>query len=381
MRFLHTSDWQLGIARYYLDADARARYAADRFEAVSRLGEVARETGAELVVVAGDVFDANRVAARTLLRGLDAMGTAGVPVYLLPGNHDPLTAASVYRSPAFAAQRPANVTVLDGAGPYEVRPGFEVVAAPWSGKRPAEDLVARLAAGLERAPSGVLRVAVAHGAVDATSPDRDDPALIGVEAAERALAERRFDYLALGDRHSATRVGERIWYSGSPEPTDFDEERPGRVLLVELEEGACRVEEVEVGRWRFVARRFEIAGEADLERLDNELAALADPPRTVLRLSLTGALPLHAAARLDTLLDNAGERFAAVDLQPAGAGGELALVPDDLDREALGLAGYAAEAFETLRAEAAGDGEAAAVAGAALALLYRFAAAGGEAAV
>lgn len=376
MRFLHTSDWQLGIARYYLDADARARHAADRFEAVRRLGELAVQKEAEFVVVAGDVFDHPRVSKRILLRGLEAMAAAGVPLYLLPANHDPLDAASVYRSSEFERARPENVIVLDGPGPFEVRPGVEVVAAPWRGKRPGEDLVARLAAALKPSPAGLLRVAVGHGAVDTLSPDRDDPARVGVEAAEEALAAGRFHYLALGDRHSATRVSERIWYSGSPEPTDFDEERPGRVLVVDLDHDGCRVEEAEVGRWSFVARRFELAGEADLDRLEAELAAFDDRPRTVLRLALAGELPLHAAARLEALLDDARESFAAVD---AAAGGELVLVPDAFDRQALDLAGYAAEAFETLSAEAEGDDEEAAlVARNALALLYRLAAPGGE---
>ncbi|HMB53781.1 MAG TPA: hypothetical protein VKU40_10710, partial [Thermoanaerobaculia bacterium] len=167
-----------------------------------------------------------------------------------------------------------------------------------------------------------------------------------------------------------------IWYSGSPEPTDFDEDRPGRVLVVDLDRDGCRVEEAEVGRWSFVARRFELAGETDLDRLESELAAFDDRPRTVLRLALAGELPLHAAARLEALLDDARESFAAVD---AAAGGELVLVPDAYDREALDLAGYAAEAFETLSAEAEGDDdEAALVARNALALLYRLAAPGGE---
>jgi DNA repair exonuclease SbcCD nuclease subunit len=352
VRFLHTSDWQLGLRRYYLDADAQARYAADRFEAVRRLGEVGRREGAELVVVAGDVFDSNRVDRRTLLRGLDAMAAVGLPVYLLPGNHDPLDAGSVYRSAAFAEHRPPSVHVLGGGGGVvEVRPGVELAAAPWRSKRPLEDLVAALAAALPPA-RGVLRVAVAHGAVDILSPDADDPARISLEAAETALAEGRFHYLALGDRHSVTRVAERVWYSGTPEPTDFDEERPGRALLVDLEADGCTVEEVEVGRWSFLRRGVELSGEADLERLEADLAALEEPSRSVLRLSLTGALPLHAAARLERLLDDARQRFAAVDVRRAA--GDLVLLPDELDRDELGLTGYAAAAFEELLAEARG---------------------------
>jgi DNA repair exonuclease SbcCD nuclease subunit len=368
MRFLHTSDWQLGLARFWFEPEAEARYQHDRFEAVRRLGEVARGAGAEFVVVAGDVFESNRVDGRTLRRGLDAMGAVGLPVLLLPGNHDPLDAGSVYRSRAFRDACPANVRVIASSEPVEVRPGVEVVGAPWASKRPHGDLVAALAAELAPA-AGAVRVAVAHGEVDELAPDPDGAAVIRLEAARRALAEGRFHYLALGDRHSATAVDERIRYSGTPEVTDFDEERPGRVLVVDLAEGGCAVEEVEIGRWTFTARRAELDGEAAVARLAAELEAVADKPRTALRLVLGGALPLHARAALDDLLAAARERFAAVLLPGDGP----LLLPDAVDRDALDLSGYAATAFERLLAEARGEGDEAATARGALALLYRLA--------
>ena len=56
MRFLHTADWQLGMTRHFLAGDAQPRYSAARRDAVAGLGALAAETGAEFVVVAGDVF-------------------------------------------------------------------------------------------------------------------------------------------------------------------------------------------------------------------------------------------------------------------------------------------------------------------------------------
>lgn len=370
MRFLHTSDWQLGLSRYYLDDDARARYAAGRFDAIRRLGELAAAEGAEFVVVAGDVFDSNRVAPRTLLRGLDAMAAVPVPLLLLPGNHDCLDAASIYNSRTFRDQKPANVKVLDGDSAVGFGSEVEVVGAPWRTKRPLVDLVAERAAALEPA-AGRLRVMVGHGAVDSLSPDADDPARIRLDDAQRALDAGLYHFLALGDRHSATRVADRIWYSGTPEATDFNEERPGRVLRVDLTAAGCQVEELEVGRWQFLRQTAHLGGEADLGSLRAELDGVADPSRTVLRLRLAGQLPLHARADLDRLLAAAGERFAAVDRVGHE---ELALIPDELDHDALSLGGWAAAAFEELRTEAEEKtGKEARVAADALALLYRLA--------
>jgi DNA repair exonuclease SbcCD nuclease subunit len=79
------------------------------------------------------------------------MRAIGNPVYLLPGNHDPLDASSVYTGPLFTSECPHNVIVLDRAGVHEVRPGVEIVAAPWRSKAPTTDLVAGVLEGTRRA--------------------------------------------------------------------------------------------------------------------------------------------------------------------------------------------------------------------------------------
>ncbi len=109
MRFLHTADWQLGMTRHFLDGDAQPRYSAARRDAVAGLGALAAETGAEFVVVAGDVFEHNQLAPKVISQSLEAMRAIGIPVYLLPGNHDPLDASSVYTSALFTAECPDNV--------------------------------------------------------------------------------------------------------------------------------------------------------------------------------------------------------------------------------------------------------------------------------
>ena len=78
-RFLHTSDWQLGMTRHYLskrgDDDPQARFTADRIEAVRRLGDIARQEDCAFVVVAGDVFETHNVSAQIIARACEAIGT------------------------------------------------------------------------------------------------------------------------------------------------------------------------------------------------------------------------------------------------------------------------------------------------------------------
>ena len=50
VRFLHTSDWQLGMTRHYLEGEAQSRYTGDRVETIRRIGELARARGWASVV-------------------------------------------------------------------------------------------------------------------------------------------------------------------------------------------------------------------------------------------------------------------------------------------------------------------------------------------
>ena len=376
VRFLHSADWQLGMTRHFLSAEAQARFSQARIDAIRALGRLAAETGAAFLVVSGDVFETNQVSAQTVRRALDALGSVPVPVYLLPGNHDPLDAGSIFRAPTFANGRPAHVTVLEDSAPHPVPglPGVEVVGAPWFTKRPLSDLVADACAGLEPV-RGTRRVLVAHGAAEISF---DNPAAIGVARAEAALADGRIAYLALGDRHSTTPVGTtgRIWYAGAPEPTDYDELDAGNALLVELaDDGSCEVTKLRTGTWRFARQRFDLDGAGGLEALEAWLDALAPKDRTIVKLTLVGTVSLSTNASLESILEHERDLFAAIEQWERHT--DLAVRPDDDDFADLRLTGFAAAAVADLRARAAGAGGDADAARDALAVLVRLAAAAG----
>ncbi|MBU3752105.1 MAG: exonuclease SbcCD subunit D [Mycobacterium sp.] len=375
MKFLHTADWQLGMTRHFLEGDAQARYSAARRDAIVAIGALARETGAEFVVVAGDVFDANQLAPRVISQALDAMRAIEVPVYLLPGNHDPLDAASVYTSALFTAECPDTVTVLDRAGVWEVRPGLQIVAAPWRSKKPTADLTAEVLADLPA--DGTARILLAHGAVDSLDPDRDNPARIAMAGLNAALDRSALHYVALGDRHSRTGVGAsgRVWYSGSPEVTNYDhkEADSGHVLVIDIDledpGHPVGVESRKVGTWRFLALRREVNNSRDIADLDVNLDQLPDKDRTVVKLGLIGALSVTDRAALDTCIDRHARRLAALGSWDRHTA--LAVMPADEEFDDLGIGGFAADAVAELVDTARSDGADAAAARGALALLLR----------
>jgi DNA repair exonuclease SbcCD nuclease subunit len=378
MRFLHTADWQLGMTRHFLAGDAQPRYSAARRDAVAGLGALAAEVGAEFVVVAGDVFEHNQLAPRVIGQSLEAMRAIGIPVYLLPGNHDPLDASSVYTGALFTAECPDNVVVLDRAGVHHVRSGVEIVAAPWRSKAPTTDLVAEVLEDLT--PGPVTRILIAHGGVDVLDPDRDKPSLIRLAKLDDALGRGAVHYVALGDKHSLTEVGGsgRVWYSGSPEVTNFDdvESDPGHVLVVDIDDRdprrAVTVESRHVGQWRFATMHRRVDTSRDIADLDMNLDLLTEKDRTVVRLALTGSLTVTDRAALDACMDRYARLFAWLGLWERHT--ELAVIPADGEFTDLSIGGFAAAAVEELVATAReGDARSAADAQAALALLLRLA--------
>lgn len=370
-RFLHTSDWQLGITRRVLSEGAQERYSQARFDAVRTMVQVAQDRGCQFMLVCGDAFESNLVDRKTVARAMEALKDVSVPVFILPGNHDALNAASVYRSSTFVERKPAQVQVIEGNAPIEIAEGVELVGAPWTSRRPVANPVEEAINAL--VPTNrVTRICMGHGAVDTFVPDKESAGIISVSVLERAIDQGRIHFVALGDRHSLTKVGggDRIWYSGSPEATDFRETQSGYVQIVEMGDGSVTTESVQIGRWRFIEHdRVDLNTLDDVEALRSSLEDTENKERTVVRLNLVGSLSLGLNRALQNHLLAATDMFAAIDVRDDA----LLVLPEDADFADLGFSGFADKTVQRLRSRVAQGGEQALVAREALALMLRLA--------
>lgn len=360
--FIHTSDFQLGMTRWFFDVKAQARFDDSRLRAIARLGDLAKETGAEFIVVAGDVFEANALEPQTMDRALEAIDALPVPVYLLPGNHDPLIPGAALER---AGQR-ENITVLVDSTPVEVRPGVEVIGAPLLARTATEDLAAKAIAGLE--PTDKIRILVAHGQCEDRSGERS-PDTIDLPGLEAALGAGVIDYVAMGDTHSAGQIGTsgRVWFSGAPEVTDFHDRREGieggevnsgKALVVSLDKPSAdsaevTVDECEVGEWTFDALHFEVADSADVKDLLDQLEAYPEKSRTVVKYSIVGTLGLEATRELEEGLAAKENVFGALYERKRLM--DLHLEPSEEELANLPLTGYASDAMSDLLAMSTGS--------------------------
>lgn len=376
MRFIATADWQLGMTAHYLDDEARPRFHQARFDAVRRIGQLAAEQEAEFVVVAGDVFESNQLHRSVISRALEAMSDYPVPVVLLPGNHDPLDAATIYDDPAFTDRVPAHVHVLREPGVYELKPGVEILGVPWFSKRPLTDQVAEACAEASPPGDGAVRVILGHGAVSTLNPDRDDPATIDVPTLRQVLDDGAAHVAILGDRHGMLEVDTGVWYPGSPEVTHRREENPGHALVVDVADDGVTVTPHKVGTWQFLTVEHFLGGGDDVEAFADRLTAMPNKDRTAVWLTLRGTLSTKARAALDQVLAEQRDVFARLEFWDRHT--ELVTIADDADFRDLGLGGFAAEALAELSDIAQSGGEQSGTAQDALGMLYRFAAGQGS---
>ena len=370
-RFLHTGDWQLGMTRHFLSEGAQERYSQARVDAIRTMGRIAKEESCQFMLVCGDAFESNQVDRKTVARALEALKEVPVPVFILPGNHDPLNAASVYHSSTFIERRPGHVHVIESAAPLKVADGVELVGAPWMSKRPVANPIQEALNALTPA-TGITRICLGHGAVDSLAPDPEATGVMAVAALERAIDEGKVHFVALGDRHSLTKVGtsERVWYAGTPEPTDFSETRPGCALVVEIDDGRAITKEVQTGQWRFIERRrVDMNTGDDVEALRKSLEEIENKERSVIRLHLVGSLSLSLRGMLQTHLLAAKDVFGAFDVHE----NDLLVVPDDTDFAYFGFSGFADGTVQRLRTKLEEGGDEAASARDALMLLHRLA--------
>jgi DNA repair exonuclease SbcCD nuclease subunit len=344
--FLHTSDWQLGMTRRFLSEEAQARYTQARFDAIRTMGRIAKEKQCQFILVCGDSFESNQVDRKTVARAIEALKEVTVPVYILPGNHDPLNAASVYRSSTFVAKKPAHVHIIENTAPVQVGEGVELVGAPWLSKRPNGNPIVDLLNALTPAGS-IKRICVGHGINDIFTPDKDAENVMALSTLEAAISEGKVHFIALGDRHSLTKVGsgDRIWYSGTPESTDFREDHSGFCQSVKMDGDDVTTEEVKTGQWRFIEELIDLNTEDDVESVRKMLEDIPNRERTVVKLVLKGSLTLSLHGVLQSHL------LAAKDVLAGSVINEddLLVIPNDTDFTDLGFSGFADATVKRLR--------------------------------
>lgn len=392
LRFLHVADLHLGlrITRYQDAAVDKIREA--RLQALQRVRQECREGDFQFVIVAGDLFDDAHVTTDIAVRAFDMFRSFEVPVYVLPGNHDPLQAGAVWDLDPWksAVGSNGNVHLLHSPAPLEIGNGVTLFPCPVYRKNSTRNPTTWIGDHRRNGSAG-YRIGVAHGSVmdRPTLPDDDHP------ISPTAPDDLDLDYLALGHWHNHREFPDsqgapRMAYSGVHEPMRFQDDPeaagwrpysagaareefidrgPGTAIAVSLAEPGARpqLELRRVGYYQWTTRECQLESIDDLARLIDDVSEFPTKERTLLRLRLTGTLSLAGMSRVD-ILRSVLTNYVVGELDDSG----LQIEPDEAElQEAIG-SGVLSQVYDRLKQQSEEDSETdRLVAQRAIELLYR----------
>ncbi|MFM7290221.1 MAG: exonuclease SbcCD subunit D [Planctomycetia bacterium] len=382
--FIHTADWQLGKPFSRVADEKRANLKKERIDAIRRIGEVVRSNSAAFVVVAGDVFDSNSPSPETVSAACDAISSVGVPVYVIPGNHDHAGPGSVWEQPFFVDEsraRAPNLCVLLDAKPVE-RDGYVLFPCPLGRRQSLTDPCRWIHEFDFGSADERPRIVVAHGSTLNFTQEGDEEDVSRqanfIELANLPTAQ--LDYVALGDWHGLVQAGDKAWYSGSHETDRFPKtgQTTGHVIVVRAGRGKPPdVTPVATGRTRWLTYAMTFATDAGPQALLDALEQITSGmqrDQVLLRLSLSGSLGLAGHDELGRIMKSWKSGLMDLRLDQ-----DVAIAPSPAEIEALAATpedSLIRHVATVLREEMNRGGDAAELAGTAIALLHEFAHAG-----
>jgi exonuclease SbcD len=308
VRFIHLSDVHLDTS--FSGSGFPSRLGDRKREAIRgtfrSILEDARSSNADIVLIAGDLFELERITPDTfefLKRQFENLN--GIRVFISPGNHDPCAKGSPYREDNW----PANVHIFDSEEFQSVEIpeiGIRVTGFGFMRAQMDEHLFRRLPV----LSGDLFNIVLAHGSDISRVPAGKSKH--GPFTTEE-IAGKNIRYCALGHYHQQHRVANsldetQIWYSGIPEGRGWDEEGDCGYLLGEIDNDTVHVESRFCSQYNLNTLTINCDAFSTREQiLDSimERRGVLFNSKTILRIQLVGALD----PRLDLSLTEMEERL------------------------------------------------------------------------
>ena len=205
----------------------------------SRVIDLANESGAAALVIAGDFFDNDRVEEATVVFAAEQIQRFQGRTFLIPGNHDPTEQGSLYwrHDPKAIARR---LTIVRAhAGELIEAEGLDLVL--WGRAYIDSDWHFKPLEGLPERIDNRWHLAMAHGHFVREGGEMHRSLLM--KDSEIAAADGHWDYMAFGhwEPHADVSTGGvTAVYSGAPMPLSDANRRAGLAAVVDFDEDGVR---------------------------------------------------------------------------------------------------------------------------------------------
>lgn len=314
IKILHTADVHLGACFAFLGEKA-SEHRKGLLETFDRIVQLAKDRDINILLIAGDLFDSNKVSqylvehAKEKLREL---GQSGIYTCILPGTHDALFTESIYFREQFQ-DLPRTYVFVDSSHVVHEYPDLDL--AVWGKANTSNKSQESAFPTLPETFPHKFNVMMAHGSlqIEGKSAKDDWPVTF------KEIASSRMDYIALGHWHGAQDVSQgrvTAWYAGSPEIT-YQEGKgglgSGYVLFVELskkEDGSheTKVEPIKVGSKDFQEEEIDASSFRDIAELKEKVAQDASP-HLIKVVTLKGLLDPSFLLDLEALSEELRSKF------------------------------------------------------------------------
>lgn len=307
IRVIHTGDLHLDSPFRGLPAEKARQRREEQRGLLERLAALCQEREADVVLIAGDLFDGDGVYYETTRMLADVFGGMKAKIFIAPGNHDPYSDYSPYSS----VRWPDNVHVFHSEYFERVELpelGAVVYGTAFTSKYRDHCPLEHFKGDYDE---GLTRLMVLHG--DLSAPKSRYGALTGDQ-----LGETGMDYIALGHIHQFTQVwqkeGTAYAYCGCPEGRGFDETGDKGVLAGTVAPGEVQMEFVPLCQRRYWDIPVDVTGK------DPAAALLEAIPlgsgQDICRFRLVGERK-EDALNLGNLYAQVEKKFFDVQLQDA----------------------------------------------------------------
>jgi DNA repair protein SbcD/Mre11 len=294
IRFIHTSDIHLDTS--FAGSGLPSRLGDRKREAIRgtlrRILSDARREAVDLVLIAGDLFEHDRVTPDTLeFLKLQFENLHPIPVFIAPGNHDPFLTDSPYKNEVW----PGNVHIFREEEFRSIMLPDRAVRVTGFGFNRTQ-LQEPIFQKLPILPDDACNLVIAHGSDTSGVPaGKSAHAPFTVDE----IAGKNVLYCALGHYHHQRSLpnpldATQIWYSGIPEGRAWDEPGTCGYLFGEIDDcGTLTVKSCPSTQYPFASITLDCDGYATREQIIDAILqrrTSAFDQNTILRIRLEGAL-------------------------------------------------------------------------------------------
>ena len=292
MRILHFADVHIGVENYSrTDPDTGlSTRLLDFLETFDELVDYAINSDVDLALFCGDAYksrDPSQTHQREFAKRIVRLSGAGIPSFLLIGNHDTphvqgrATSLDIYRTLPLPM-----VTIGDRAATYRVETPagpIQIVAVPWVRRsqllardemrglstieinaKISDTLTNIIQIQAQRLDPDIPAILAGHVTVNDARTSSEQSMMLGSDHVllRSSVALSQFDYVALGHIHKHQVIGRNphVVYSGSLQRIDFGEERDEKgFCVIDIDTSKSQGSRMEESDFQFQpvnARRF-----------------------------------------------------------------------------------------------------------------------------